>query len=129
MPFVKGHAKIAGRRKGGVNTLTRSVQDICDRMGCNPFEGMVLISGGKIPCGACHGVGKTQVKAQDGSFFARTCESCYGSKLEKVSPETRLKAYSGLAKYIKPELSSVAVSNPDGTLRPSWEVVILEDKK
>jgi len=130
MPFQKGHRKIGGRRPGSANKLTMSVLDMLTNLDCNPFEGMALIASGKIPCGTCIGSpGKTKVKAADGSFYERTCESCYGSLYEKVTPETRLKAYADLGRYLKPTLSSATVSNPDGTLRPTWEVVILEEKK
>ncbi len=77
---------------------------------------MALIAKGKIPCGACHERGKTKVKAPDGTFYDRTCESCYGTKLEKVSPETRAKMYAELGNYVAPKRKALDISNSDGSL-------------
>ena len=45
MPFVKGHAKIAGRKKGTGNRAT--VAAILDELGCDPIEGMALLANDK----------------------------------------------------------------------------------
>lgn len=103
-----------GRRKGTPNKATVTIQQTLARLGVDPFEGMALIAKGEIPCGACHQRGKTKVKAADGSFYERTCESCYGSKLEKVSPETRAKMYAELAQYVAPKRKAVELSGPEG---------------
>ena len=127
MPFVKGMRKVGGRKKGSINVASRTVQETLDRLGVNPFEGMAQIATGKIPCGACHGKGKTKVKAADGSFYDRTCESCYGSLLEKVSPETRAKMYAELGRYIQPQRKAIEHTGADGApLDNRMEVVFVK---
>ena len=128
MPFQKGHAKIGGKKSGTKNWLTRTVSEVCESMGLNPFEGMAIIALNKLPCGVCRGKGKTAYKLPNGDLGMRTCESCYGTLFEACSPELRGKMNAELASYIHPKKKAVEVSNPDGTLKPSWEVVILEDK-
>lgn len=103
-----------GRSKGTPNKATATVQDTLSRLGVDPFEGMALIASGQIPCGACHGKGKTKVKASDGTFFDRTCESCYGSLLEKVSPETRAKMYAELGQYVAPKRKAIELTGGAG---------------
>ena len=78
-----------------------------------------MIASGEVPCGTCHGKGVTKVKAANGTFFDRTCESCYGSLLEKVTPDLRGKMYAELAKYRHPQLKSVEMS---GTLALTNEI-------
>lgn len=106
----KGTPRTGGRAKGTPNKATASVQQTLDRLGVDPFEGMAMIAKGEIPCGACHGVGQTKVKAADGTFYNRTCESCYGTNLEKVSPETRAKMYAELAQYVAPKRKAIELS-------------------
>lgn len=113
MPWPKGKPRppTAGRKKGTPNRQTVTVQETLARLDCDPFAGMAQIALGKIPCGACAGSpGKNMVKAADGTFYPRTCESCYGTLLEKVSPETRAKMYAELARYIQPQRKAVDVS-------------------
>lgn len=112
MPWPKGKPLPAGagRKKGTPNRATRTVRETLDALGCDPFTGMAQIASGKIPCGACAGSpGKNKVKAKDGTFYERVCESCYGTLLEKVSPETRAKMYSELARYIQPQCASAHI--------------------
>jgi hypothetical protein len=121
MPFAKGHPKPAGsgRKKGTPDKVASTATQILERLGCDPISGMVMIASGEVPCGTCHGKGKTKVKASDGTFFDRTCESCYGSLLEKVTPDLRGKMYAELAKYRHPQLKSVEMS---GTLALTNEI-------
>ncbi len=44
----------------------------------------------------------------------RTCQSCWGSKLEKISPELKHAAYKELAKYTYPQLKQIEHSGTDG---------------
>ena len=112
MPFVKGTPKPpgSGRKKGTPDKASATATQILERLGCDPISGMVMIASGEVPCGTCHGKGKTKVKASDGTFFDRTCESCYGSLLEKVTPDLRGKMYAELAKYRHPQLKAVELS-------------------
>ena len=118
----------AGRPKGAQSFVKRTVAETCERLGCDPFEGMAIIAINQLPCGVCRGKGKTPYKLPNGGVGMRTCESCYGTLFESCSPELRGKMNAELAQYIHAKKKAIEVSNPDGTLRPSWEVVILEAK-
>jgi hypothetical protein len=98
-----------GRPKGSLNNRTKEATEILARLKCVPIEGMALIASGKVPCGTCHGKGKTKYQPANGGekLLERTCESCYGSKLEKISPELKGKMYSELAKYVHPQLRAI----------------------
>jgi hypothetical protein len=74
---------------------------------------MVIIALNELPCGVCRGKGKTPYKLPNGG-------------VEACSPELRGKMNAELAQYIHAKKKAIEVSNPDGTLKPSWEVVILE---
>ena len=50
----------------------------------------------------------------DNRSCERTCESCYGSALEKISPELKGKMNAELAGYIYPKLRSIEHSGEDG---------------
>ncbi len=109
---------------------------------------MSIIALNNLPCGVCRGTGKTKYKLPVGAHAAgcngrpigdtnlckcqglgiRDCESCYGTLFEACSPELRGKMNAELAQYIHAKKKAIEVSNPDGTLKPSWEVVILEAK-
>jgi len=40
----KGHPRYGGRKKGTPNKPTQDLMAICEKHGCNPFEGMVMIA-------------------------------------------------------------------------------------
>lgn len=128
-PKGKPRPENAGRKKGTPNKKTQAIQDILDRMGCNVFEGMAKIAMGRIPCGTCHGKGKTPVKALDGTHYDRVCESCYGSLLEKVTPQTRANMYAELAQYIAPKRKAIEHTGADGgPLNHKLEVEFVKPK-
>lgn len=136
--------KTGGRVKGSVNRTTKLKNQLTSGL---PVEKGVafatLVLDGKVPCGVCHGKGKTKYqprrKKVDGlwidatadmqdeeivKFGERTCQSCYGSGLERLSPSERLRAALDLIEYGYAKKKAVDVTNSDGSLRPSWEVVI-----
>src|SRR3954464_9148586 len=86
-----------GRQKGTVNKQTANVMEILSRLNCDPIEGMAKIASGEIRCGTCHGKGKTKYKVE-GKINESVCESCYGSLMEKITPDLRGRMYSELAK-------------------------------
>lgn len=136
--------KTGGRRKGSVNRYTKLKQQVTLGL---PIDKAVafseLVLDGKVPCGVCHGRGKTKFqprrKKVDGLWVdgvsdmedektpklgERTCQSCYGSGLERLSPGERLRAALELIGYGFAKKQAIAVTNPDGSLRPTWEVVV-----
>jgi len=150
MPVPKG-TKVGGRKPGTPNKNTRDIQEKLDRLKCDPHQGMAVIAMNQLPCGVCRGKGKTAYKLPDGSHSKdcaitearlikgklkctcngvgqRVCESCYGTLFEACSPELRGKMYAELAAYISPKRKAIDILNSDGSLRPAWEVKIVESK-
>ena len=133
-----------GRSKGTPNKQTLSVEEKLARVGCDPHTGMAVIAVNQLPCGVCRGSGKSFYKLPAGSHAAdcdgamdrktglchcegigvRKCESCYGTLYEACSPELRGKMHAELAQYVAPKRKAVDHTNSDGSLRPSWEVVL-----
>jgi len=130
MPFKKGDPRPAGSGmpKGRVTAAKQTVRDRLEQLGCDLVEYLSLTVVNKVPCGVCRGTGKTKFQSGAEQPGERTCQSCWGSKLERLKPSERADAAGLLMKYCYPAMQAIEVSNPDGTLRPSWEVVILEAK-
>ncbi len=130
MPFKLGQPRPAGAGRSKLRP-TKSRQAVIDRLealGCDLVHYLALTVSNKVPCGVCRGEGKTKFQAGNDNIGTRVCQSCWGSKLERLKPSERADAAGLLMKYCYPAMQSIEVSNPDGTLRPSWEVVILEAK-
>jgi hypothetical protein len=118
MPHAKGDPKTGGRKAGTPNKLTGYLAAKPD--GYSPFETLFLIARNQLPCSKCRGTGRTkywkplkkgQIVPEIGS---RICESCYGDKLERLSPETILKAASELGQYESPKKKAIEVTGEDG---------------
>ena len=98
-------------------------------MGARPGEYSVRIVMGDVPCGVCHGEGTTKYQPAKGSrkTAKRTCESCYGSGKERLSPELRQKADAELMKYCQPQLKAIEVTGADGdALKTRHEIVFVK---
>jgi len=108
-PFQKGQRRLpnAGRKKGTPNKATWDVQAAAEKYGCNPFEFLAQAVNGDLPYNVCRGVGKTKYMDKKGRLLMRTCESCYGTLREKLSPDTRVRAASELAAYIAPKRKAI----------------------
>lgn len=146
---MKG-SKTGGRAKGTPNKLTRTLRETLDRLGCDPIEGLALISLRRVSCGTCidknlKPTGKTKFTLEQGhhakgckggmghtctclGISERPCQSCFGTKWEKISVETKLRADTELASYVEPKRKAIEVSNPDGTMRPTWRVVVVGER-
>ena len=109
-------AKFGGRKKGTPNKVTASIAEKLAAWACDPFKTLAAIADGDLACNVCRGKGKTRYQAaHDGDrTFERTCQSCYGSKFEKVSPAERGKAAAELAQYIAPKRKAIEHSGPEG---------------
>lgn len=66
-------------------------------------------------CWKCSGTGQQRLSE-------RTCESCYGTAYERLSPELCGKTALEVMKYKWAQKKAIELSNPDGSLRPRWEV-------
>ena len=98
-----------GRGKGAMNKRTQEAQAIMERLGLDPLEGMIKIVLDDVPCSTCRGVGTTKYQpAKDKEkLLERTCESCYGSGKEKISPELKGKMLTELAQYKYPKRKAI----------------------
>ena len=141
----------SGRKAGTPNKRTEAIQEMLDRVGCNPLEGLALISSRRVSCGTCvdefgNPTGMTRFALSDGyhahdckaskgtphmSDFCtcsgigeRICLSCFGSLRERIGADLKFKADAELAQYVAPKRKAVEVTNPDGSLRPTWKVVL-----
>jgi len=124
--------KTGGRKPGSVNRFKR-LREQSNVSGLPIEKGVIfaeMVLDGKVPCGVCHGKRKTkfQPRGEGQAAGERTCQSCWGSGLERLSPSERLRAALDLIEYGYAKKKAIDVTNSDGTLRPSWEVVILEGK-
>jgi hypothetical protein len=139
-----------GRAKGTPNRSTQRVVDLCSEMNCDPFEVLAHAVNNTLQCGVCRGTGKTKFQPRsraqaeaaaklglnlpeeempDGS--ERTCQSCWGSGLERLDPETRLHAAKELAQYLAPKRKALEIQDDQGNGIPhgGWRMVIVDDRK
>jgi DnaJ-class molecular chaperone len=70
--------KTGGRQKGAVNKRTATVENLLSRFE-DPLIGMARIANGDVPCGVCHGKGKTKFQPAHRKKLA--CSDCGGSGL------------------------------------------------
>ncbi len=114
-----------GRPKGSPNKRTAEVQEILAELNCDPVRGAALIALGDVPCRVCRGKGKTQFQPQQGNEpGVRTCQSCWGSKKELISPELSGKMYTELLKYIHAQRKAIEHSGNIG--QPDLAAVLRE---
>ena len=102
-----------GRPPGSQNKIRKTIVDKLAGWRCDPFKILRDIALGNVPCGVCRGKGHTKFQPScDGvkGGGERVCQSCWGSKMEKVSPAERSKAASELAQYIAPKQRAVEIS-------------------
>jgi hypothetical protein len=119
-------------------------------MNCVPFEVLARVTMNDLVCGVCRGTGKTKFqprsKAQAAAAAAlsldipedqqpdgseRTCQSCWGSGLERLDPETRLHAAKELAQYLAPKRKALEIQDDHGNGLPhgGWRMVIVDERK
>ncbi len=130
MAYPKGQPRPAGagRKKGTPNKSTQNIKDRLQEMGCDYIGYLACQVMNKVPCSVCHGKGKTQFQPRMGEEPGiRTCQSCWGSGLERIAPKDRGWAAAELLSYCEAKRKALEVTNPDGTMRPTWEVVFVGD--
>lgn len=145
--FTKGGKRPpnSGRQKG-VPTKAKiefeTASQVLEKIGLNPIERQARMADGDVPCGVCFGKGKTKFQPkrrkpkpgtdplafdfedvdQHESLSERTCQSCYGSGREQISPELRQRCLSDLAKYVYPTLKQIEHTGPAGEPLPPIRV-------
>ena len=107
--------RLGGRKKGTPNKSSTRVAELCARLNCEPVQVTAMICNGDLPCGVCHGDGKTKFQPARGEAIGiRTCESCYGSGKERISPRERLEASTKLMSYMFPALKAIELTGAEG---------------
>jgi hypothetical protein len=112
----------SGRKKGTPNHNSLSVKQRCAELGCDVVSYLVSVVNNQVPCRVCRGVGKTKfqpknlIEATPDEIDAlvkgkeRTCQSCWGSKVERISPELAMQAASKLLDKSEPQLKAMEIS-------------------
>lgn len=120
-----GKREGAGRKKGVLNRDTATVKQRLALMGCDYIGYLARVVMNSVPCRVCRGTGKTKFQPAGSERFQgeRTCQSCWGSKLERIDPQLAVAAATKLMERCEPQLKAMEISNPDGSMRPSWVVV------
>jgi hypothetical protein len=116
MPFQKGNPGRPRGSKDKRHVYRDLASKACARLGVDPFAVAALICKGELPCTACRGEGKTRFQPARGQMrlSVRTCESCYGSGKEKITPQVRMAAAKELMEYQAPKLRALQGSDdPD----------------
>jgi hypothetical protein len=113
----------AGRPKGRIDKRTLNIRERLQRLNCDPIAYLALTVNNEIPCGVCNGTGKTAFQPLSGDQpGVRTCQSCWGSKRERLSPKERSWAAGELLQYCEAKLKQVDHTSTDGSHRPIWVV-------
>jgi hypothetical protein len=116
MPFQKGNSHGQGRKKGVPNRKPQRLSEIADRLGYTIGEALVMAAANKMPCGTCGGTGKTRFQPAKGEdrTGSRVCQSCWGSKMERISAKERAWADAEACSMIYPRLKAVELTGEDG---------------
>jgi len=98
-----------GRQKGVPNRDTLTVRQRMEAMGCDYVGYLAETVNNNIPCAVCRGKGKTKFQPGNSERFSgeRTCQSCWGSGLERIEPKESAKAAATLLEYCHPKLKSI----------------------
>ena len=118
----------AGRRKGQFGPVVSLKQRVAE-WGGDVFRVLYDAAMGELPCSVCRGEGKTKFQPAKGlsKLASRTCQSCYGSGREVLSPKDRIAAAEYLGRRLEPHLSAVEVTGQDGgPIQAKLEVEFVE---
>ena len=109
MAVPKG-VRIAGRQKGTPNKKTVELMELTEKLGCNPFEMLLLFAKGDHEA-----LGLPEVTV------VSVTES--GEPIERltISPELRQKSAKDACEYLFPKRKAVEVTGKDGEKLFSYE--------
>lgn len=116
MPAGAKPGERRGGRAKGVIERRFDIDTILQRCKCDPFEILARVSTNNVPCGVCRGTGKTnfQPVGEDKAPGVRVCQSCWGSKLERVDPKLLAWAAAEIAQYVAPKRKAIEHSGHIG---------------
>jgi len=121
--------KTGGRKPGSVNKLTKMVRAVLDPLIDKSHLLVEQVLDGKLPCGVCRGKGKTKYQPAKGEnrLLERTCQSCYGSGFERLSPGERLRAALEIMEYGHAKRKAVEIAGIDGQPIQHTHTLIFKD--
>ncbi len=115
--------RLGGRQKGTPNKISGTIRERLERLGCDPITYLAKTVNNQVECGKCRGMGKTRFQPTHGEEpGVRICQSCWGRKLEQISPKERAWAAGELLQYCESKLKQVDHTSSDGSNRPVWVV-------
>lgn len=98
--------KTGGRKKGTPNKSTMTVAELCEKMGLNVIENMILFAKGDY-----QSLGYQETQEKQGFGGVTVYELT-------ISPEQRYKANMDLAKFIYPTRKAVEIKNDSENNQP-----------
>lgn len=118
----------AGRPKGRIDKRTSGIRERLIQLKCDYVQYLALTVNNQVECGVCRGKGKTQFQPANGETASkeRTCQSCWGSGLERLAPKERAWAAGELMQYCEAKLKQVDHTSSDGSNRPVWVVNVAQ---
>jgi hypothetical protein len=86
-----------------------------EEMGCDYIGYLANTVNNNVPCAVCRGAKKTRFQPGNsaGGAAERTCQSCWGSGMERIEPKESAKAAATLLEYCHPKLKSIEHSGND----------------
>jgi hypothetical protein len=108
--------KTGGRVKGTPNRATQTIRTRLAELNCDYVGYLAATVNNIVPCGVCRGTGKTKFQPSNSERFSgeRTCQSCWGSKMERLQPKERSFAASELLQYCESKRKAIEHSGPEG---------------
>jgi DnaJ-class molecular chaperone len=128
MPFKKGQSGNPKGRTRGAGSAATTIKEYLASIGCSPAEYLASVVQNRVPCRVCRGAGKTKFQPAGSERFQgeRTCQSCWGSKLERISPELAVNAAAKLLERTEPQLKAIEVSGSADKPPVSVRVVLVK---
>lgn len=113
-----GRAPNAGRKKGTPNQRTQDIRERLELMGCDYVGYLAKTVMNEVPCAVCRGAGRTKFQPHGGKRFSgeRTCQSCWGSGMEKIEPKQSAWAAAELMQYCEAKRKAIDITSSDGSL-------------
>lgn len=105
-----------GRKKGSINKGRLAIKERLEALGCDYVQYLSDTVNNKVSCSVCRGTGKTKFQPGGKSERfqgVRTCQSCWGSGMERLSPKERSWAAGELLQYCESKLGAIKVTGPD----------------
>lgn len=110
-PKGKPRPPNAGRKKGTPNKMTIPLEQKCQELGVDPFEGLLLFAAGNWK----------KLGYENECYFTEKADGAVKMGYV-ISPEMRLKAYQEACQYILPKRKAIELASGDTGLK-----IVIED--